>query len=184
MIGLAFNLVEHYLLDQRDEAALAAALATGGFADADPWLDSLSYPDADFRRWVLAAAEQDAVDLDEFLRRLGRWAMPRLIRRYTLLPTTPRSPKDLIGDLSAVVFPQLRRALLGVSTADFVLDCGHTGADFTYRPSGELCQTIQGALLGLGDHFGVPLSVREIRCGRHGDGSCCFHLDFYTPVSP
>jgi hypothetical protein len=183
VIGLAFNLVERYLLQHHGEAALEAALHAGGFGDADPWLDAMVYADADFQRWASAAAAQDAAGLDEFLRRLGRWAMPHLVRRYTLLTPSPRTPQDLIRDLSSAVLPQLRRVLLSFSGADFTLEHGADGTHFTYHFSGALCPAIEGALLGLGDHFGVPLSVRETRCGRDSDRNCCFHLGFPAEIA-
>jgi len=183
VIGLAFNLVEQYLLQRHDEAALGAALRAGGFAHTDPWLDAMSYPEPDFQRWAAAAAAQESIALDELLRRLGRWAMPQLVVRYTLLTASSHRPPDLIGDLSALVLPQLRRVLTGYSGADFTLERAGAGADFSYHGSGALCAAIHGALLGLGDHFGVPLTVRETRCGRGGDGHCRFHFQAGTAVA-
>lgn len=179
MIGLAFNLVERYLLERHDEAALVAALQAGGFADADPWLDALKYPNADFLRWAGAAAVLDGVGFDDFLRRLGHWAMPQLVRRYTLLTVTGSSREQRVAELSTIVLPQLRRVLIGLSGTDFTMDCQAGNIDLAYPSRGLLCPAIEGALIGLGEHLGAPLQVQHTRCAREAGGeSCDFHVDF------
>jgi hypothetical protein len=178
VIGLAFNLVERYLLVRHGDAMLDAALRRGGFADADPWLDALRYPEPDFLRWAEAAAACDGASRDEFLHRLGRWAMPQLVRRYTLLTPAARSPGQWMSELSGTVLPQLRRVLTGLSGADFAMHCEPGSADLSYASSGLLCPAIQGALAGLGDHFGTPLRVRHSACARDGGNCCRFALDF------
>ncbi|MDB5970570.1 MAG: heme NO-binding protein [Hydrocarboniphaga sp.] len=184
MIGLAFNLVERYLLERHDEAALVAALQASGFAEADPWLDALGYPEADFLRWAGAAAVLDGVGFDDFLRRLGRWAMPQLVRRYTLLTVAGRTLEQRIGDLYTIVLPQLRRVLVGLSGADFTIQYQGSGADLAYPSRGLLCPAIEGALTGLGDHLNAPLRVRHLRCAREAGGDCCsFHVDIPMPVA-
>lgn len=182
MIGLAFNLVERYLLERHDPAALTAALQAGGFAEADPWLDALKYPDADFLRWAGAAAVLDGAGFDDFLRRLGRWAMPQLLRRYTLLTVSGRSAEQRAGELTGVVLPQLQRVLNGLTGREFTMHCDAQGADLAYPSSGLLCPGIEGALGGLGEQLGMPLSVRHTSCARHAGGdSCAFRLDFGSP---
>ncbi|WP_428312384.1 ATP-binding protein [Hydrocarboniphaga sp.] len=182
MIGLAFNLVERYLLERHEPEALAAALQAGGFADAEPWLDALKYPDADFLRWAGAAAVLDGAVFDEFLRRLGFWAMPNLVRRYTLLTLAGRSAGQRRADLSGVVLPQLRRVLAGLTGSDFTLSSDAGGADLVYPSSGLLCPAFDGALNGLADYLGTPLRVRHTRCAREVGGDHCeFRLDFGSP---
>lgn len=182
VIGLAFNLVERYLLERHDPQALAAALQAGGFADAEPWLDALKYPDADFLRWAGAAAVLDGAVFDEFLRRLGFWAMPNLVRRYTLLTLAGRSAGQRRADLSGVVLPQLRRVLAGLTGCDFTLSSDTGGAELLYPSSGLLCPAFDGALNGLGEHLGTPLRVQHTRCAREAGGdSCAFRLDFGSP---
>lgn len=179
MIGLAFNLVERYLLERHGEAALGAALAGAGFAGADPWLDSMIYPTTDFSRWADAVAHQDGADADELLRRTGRWAMPGLIQRYTVQSGARRDPGQLIAELGSAVLPQLRRVLVGLSGADFGLVRGDDSVELVYRSArlgGALCPAVEGALLGLGEHFGAPLRVRHAQCQRHGDDSCRLQL--------
>jgi two-component system NtrC family sensor kinase len=179
VIGLAFNLIERYLLERHDPAALTAALQAGGFADTDPWLDALKYPDADFLRWAGAAAVLDGAGFDEFLRRLGYWAMPQLVRRYTLVTVAGRSAEQRLGDLATVVLPQLRRVLASLTGSDFTMHSDASGADLAYPSSGLLCPAIEGALAGLGEHLGTPLRLQHTRCAREAGGdSCSFHVEF------
>ena len=178
MIGLGFNFAEHYLLETHGDEALAAALRGSGLAETDPWLDTLNYADRDFDRWIESCAVIEHCSAETFLQRLGRWAMPRLLRRYALLRLDPSSPQLLLSDLAASLLPQLQRSMLFMQKPEVELECDEAGAgiELVYHSRGELCALFEGALQGLGEQFGTHWRIEHTHCGGHGDDCCRFRI--------
>jgi hypothetical protein len=174
MIGLGFNFAERYLLETHGDEALVLALRQSGFATAEPWLDSLNYPDPDFDRWIESCAAVDRCSSEVLLRRLGRWAMPRLLRRYALLGLDSGSPKALLPELAERLLPQFQRGMLLMQRPEIELDCGETRAELAYRSRGELCALFEGALQGLGEQFDMQWRIEHVQCEGRGDDCCRF----------
>ncbi|WP_341919603.1 heme NO-binding domain-containing protein [Hydrocarboniphaga effusa] len=176
MIGLGFNFAERYLLETHGDEALVAALQQSGLSAAEPWLDSLDYADADFDRWIESCAAIDQCSSEALLLRLGRWAMPRLLRRYALLGLESGSPKALLPELAERLLPQLQRSLLLMQQPEIELECGETRAELAYRSRGELCALFEGALQGLGEQFDVRWRIEHVQCEGRGDDCCRFRI--------
>lgn len=178
MIGLCFNLAERYLVERHGDAALEAALDASGFAASDPWLDALNYPIEEFDRWLAACAGVDRQPLREFQLQLGRWAIPRLLRRYMLLADGYASPQALLADLQSTIVPQLKRMMFALRSPDFTLECRDDGALLRYVSDGRRCGLVEGLLRGLGEHYGTPLQLDHSRCVARGDASCDFAIGY------
>ena len=176
MIGLGFNFAERYLLETHGDEALEVALRESCFATAEPWLDSLDYPDADFDRWIESCAAVDQCSSEALLRRLGRWAMPRLLRRYALLGLDGGSPKALLRELAERLLPQFQRSMLLAQGPGIEIDCGDTRAELAYRSRGELCALFEGALQGLGEQFDMHWRIEHLQCEGRGDDGCRFRI--------
>lgn len=176
MIGLGFNFAERYLLDTHGDEALTAALRQSGLSETDPWLDALNYADADFDHWIECCAVIDHCSSGAFLRRLGRWAMPRLLRRYALLRLDPSAPGALLPALAESLLPQIQRAMLFLPKPEIELECDKTQANLVYQSRGRLCTLFEGALQGLGEQFGTHWQIEHTHCGGRGDECCRFRI--------
>lgn len=176
MIGLGFNFAERYLLETHGDPGLVAVLSRSGFTEADPWLDTLNYADADFDRWIESCAVIEHCSAEAFLQRLGRWAMPRLLRRYALLRLDSSSPQTVLAELAASLLPQLQRSMLFMQAPEVELECAETQIDLVYHSRGELCDLFEGALQGLGAQFDAHWRIEHIHCEGRGDECCRFRI--------
>jgi hypothetical protein len=177
MHGLPLVLLEQYIVHRRGESALERVLGAAGLADVDPWVVPAFYPDDQLKALLRAAIEDAGADRGDYQRAWYRWSVPRALKRYASLIAGFDSPLALLANLGSVVQPHLNRMHPGEAHMHFnMCRADESGAVFELRTERPACWTIEGALEGLGDYFGVVLQFEQVRCKRRGDECCEFHV--------
>lgn len=160
MRGLPFNLIERYLLERHGETVLERVLCHSGFAEAEPWVGALTYPDRDFHRLVGAAAEVLEVRPEALLEQAARAAAPYLMQRYFALVAGLDSPLSLIDGFGVNVLPQIKRMWGGNAYFDAeLIGSDEDGATIRLKAGPRMQAAFAGLLSGLADHFGTPAQV-------------------------
>jgi len=176
--GLLPCLLERYLLDC-DELLLERVLRDSGLDQAEPWVSAGTYPEAEFRELLAAAAAGLQVDPQQLLHDASCWAVPLLLRRFDSLVAGLVTPLELLEAMGETVYPQLCRMLRCASQAQYgYTRSGPQSCTIRYASERQLCAAVEGGLAGLANHFGVALRLQHPRCQRRGDPHCEIDLDF------
>ncbi|MEW6428422.1 MAG: heme NO-binding domain-containing protein [Thermodesulfobacteriota bacterium] len=181
MKGIIFNLLEEFIIDQAGEDAYEAILADCPLTTPDPGLIVApgTYPDEDFLSLAGCAAHLIGVGKGELLRRFGRFALPRLTRRYAKLFDQFASPGDLLRHTGMIHQVEVRKLYRDAETPLFRCREGEDGGLLLeYRSSRGLCHLVEGLLDGLAGHYGCGVEYRQLECCHRGGRCCTFAVRF------
>lgn len=177
MKGLIFNVLEEVVTDVHglgawddvlDELRLDGAYTAVG-----------SYPDEELlailrmlsRGGCPTAASGSAVPAvpdAQLLRDVGRRGLPLLAAWYPMFFAPHADPIDMLATVDSVIHCEVRNLDPGADVPTFAVEHG-AGADrrglvLRYGSARKLCMLAEGFALGVGDHYGQPLAVRQPQC--------------------
>lgn len=133
-----------------------------------------SYPAHELREIVVAASRSTGVAVDRILFDFGRFAAPDLVRNYRHLLEPNWRTLDLIENAN-----DLLSRFAGQSEPDgFGLEVERIERAVTiiYRSPLALCAMGRGIIVGLADHYGENVSVREPSCSLKGARECSIQV--------
>lgn len=178
MQGLVFTWIERFLIDSHGDAVCAAALAKAGFADAEPWVAPLHYPDQQFTHLIHAAAAQTGQTREEFLHDAARWCVPLALHRLAAVTGTVHDPIELLENLAAPGSQGLRQQWRSLLPTRLRLGCEVSAVDLHHarlrcHADSEGLAIIAGVLDGLAAQAGLT-AMRIAR--RSLDDGAVFEL--------
>lgn len=175
MKGIVFNAVEYVVAGEFGEDAWDAILADAGLSGAYTSLGT--YPDAELTAIVAAAGERLGLHPDDVLRFVGRHGFDYLAARHPQYLQAHESATGFLQSLNHVVHPEIRKIMPEAAPPDFRAVGSEDGSlTLEYRSQRGLCVLAEGFALGVGDHYGQDLDVRQSSCTHRGDDVCTLSI--------
>ena len=172
MHGLvAMELKKH--VEQQWGAATWSSLLVAAGLPGRVYSASGTCPDEELVALVDAAASATGATPGQVLERFGRFLAPDLVTTYHFLVREQWTAFDLVEHTEATIHTVVRaRDASATPPVLHVHRLGPQHLTVRYGSARRLCALARGILLGLGDHFGTPLQVREELCALAGAPTC------------
>lgn len=139
------------------------------------------YPDEHVYSLLGGACELLECELDDLLKKIGRFAGPQLIAVAGNMIHPGWGAFELLTNVEGLIHRTIRvqspEARPGNIQAFRLSD---RTLQLIYSSRRNLCPLAKGILYGVGDHYGEDLSVREISCTRQGHPFCTFEVSRAT----
>lgn len=181
MKGVVFLAVKASIEELLDDGAWDRIVAaTGAIGDYDA---GLSYPDDELRKIVSEASSIASLTVHEFLVAGGRASLKHLVARVPELVTGCSHPFDLLRVVDDVIHVEVLRLYPDARPPKFDWENLEDGTfRVTYRSARRLDALAEGLILGVGDHFGVPLEVSRVPVDGDPDPSATVFDVVTAPV--
>lgn len=181
MKGIIFNLFESFLTAKFGEETYEEILTASDTGSLNPFeiVGPGSYPDEAFNAILAKAAEKTKKDTADILREMGRHSLPILAERYPHFFDDYKHPREFLRTASMIHQVEVRKLYQDAEVPKFFIDDhDNAGLTFTYKSKRRLCHLVEGLLIGLGDHYRVPVEIRQTECLLTGGKVCKFILKF------
>lgn len=176
MKGIIFNLLEEIVRDKYGEDAWDELLESANLDGAYASLGS--YPDADMKNLVAAAAARLKMSEDQVVRWVGREALPRTSKRYPHFFTPHANARSFVLTLNDIIHPEVRKLYPGADVPDFTYEQLPDILVMHYRSHRKMCAFAHGMVEGAADYFREVAHVTQSLCMHRGDAECTFEIAF------
>jgi hypothetical protein len=141
-----------------------------------------AYSDEDFRARLERASTAAGLSLRDLLLGFGSFTS-----RVVFLGMRPeffaesRNTRQFLLDVESRIHRTLRTAIPGVAPPRLhVVPFGSGGVSITYTSDRELCDLLEGLVVGTAAHYGERFEIEHPICMKRGDEACAF---FVTPMA-
>lgn len=138
------------------------------------------YPDQMTLDLVAAASDVSGLAQDEVMFEFGRfWVTHTGVESYpSYFRLAGKNPRDFLLNLNKV-HQQVTKNVKNARPPVFEYEQLADGRLLMHYESARgLCAVLRGLIVGVGDHFGVELKVREISCMLKGEPRCTMEVSF------
>jgi len=180
MKGVVFNLLEGFITDGWGEDAYERILAACPI-HSGPFVGPGTYPDAELLAIVDEAVKALGVTTPQALHAFGKYAFPRLARRFPLFLEGHTHPKTFLQTIDSVIHVEVRKLYKDAETPRILVLDAAPGTDrlvLGYESRRQLCPFMTGLVEGAGEFFATPLRWTETRCTRDGARACEIAITF------
>lgn len=179
MKGIVFNLLEDFIIDGWGDEAFEDILSLCPLETKEPFVGPGTYPDTDLFTIATQAANKLGVPLSDALRAFGKYALPKLVKKYPTFLEGHTDAKSFLESVDGVIHVEVRKLMPKAITPQFTYeDSGPDGLIIRYASARKLCHLMEGMLEAVGEHFGQDLEYQQNRCLHSGDDHCEFALKF------
>lgn len=180
MHGFILSELERFTKTALGSSAWPEILVDAGLPDR-VYVAASTYPDHELRDLVVAATRRTGIGVDRVLFDFGRFLAPDLVRNYRHLLDPEWRTLDVIEHSERLVHRALAAGPQaagwdGEPPMRFTASRSERGLVVSYRSRRALCAMARGIMVGLADHFGENVSVREPVCARRGARECTIHV--------
>ena len=176
MKGVLFNVVQDVVESTMNCDAWDHVLAD---AHLDGAYTSLGdYHGTEMAAIVAALSERSGLPQEEVFRLAGEHGYTYLAERHADLIGHYPTFGDLLGNLDAVIHPEVLKLYPDARPPRFDVAPMPAGDGWvvTYRSCRGLCHLADGLLRGAANSFGYPHSIEQTRCTHSGDPACVFEV--------
>lgn len=162
-----------------------AKLGASGWADlrdaagmpGSIFLVNQSYDDAMMMALVGAACKLTGLPAPAILEDFGKFIVPGLISMYGRLIKPEWRTLELIENTEATIHTVVRRHNPGATPPHLkVLRLSPHELALDYVSGRKLCYLARGIVLGVAEHYGEDVKMREPRCMHRGAAQCRIHV--------
>ncbi len=181
MKGIIFNLLEDFIVSRYGEDKYEEIITASDTGTLDPFeiVAPGSYPDEAFQTIMKSASEKTDSNIPEMLKNIGQHSLAKLADRYPYFFDPYDHPRDFLKTASMIHHVEVKKLYQGAEVPHFyVNDHGHDGLSIVYKSKRRLCYLAEGLIAGLGDHYKIPVSVKQSECIQSGGTACKFVVKF------
>lgn len=171
MHGFIFTRLERFVAGSLDAGPWPALLLDAGVGER-AYVPVASYPAHELRDIVVAAARRSGLGVDRVLFDFGRFLAPDLLRNYRHLLAPDWRTLDVLEHTDRVIHAAIRGTRRDATTPRIAVMRASGSAVVTYQSPHGLCAMGRGIVVGIADHFGESVSVREPFCALKGARDC------------
>lgn len=175
MHGFILTQLERFVTTALGSGAWSSVLREADLGDR-VYVAVSSYPDHELRDIVVAASRRTGVAVDRVLFDFGRFLAPDLVRNYRHLLDPDWRTLDLLEHADGVVARVAKRGDEAPRAKSFEVRRAERTATIVYRSELALCAMARGVVIGLADHYGENVSVREPTCALKGARECTIQV--------
>ena len=182
MKGIIFNLLEDYIVSRYGEKKYEEIITSCDTGTLDPFeiVSPGSYPDEAFQAIMKSASEKIDTNLPEMLKDIGQHSLAKLAERYPHFFEPYNHPRDILKTASMIHHVEVKKLYQGAEVPNFYVDDhGQDGLTLIYKSKRRLCYLAEGLIAGLGDHYKIPVSVKQSECIQSGGSVCKFIVQFH-----
>lgn len=174
MKGALFNVVQDVVEAEFGPEAWDEAVTRAG---VDGVYTSLgSYADDELAALVGALSEIARCSRDDVLVLAGRKGLAVLVARHADLIEDLDGWRGVLRGLDGIIHPEVQKIYPDAEVPSFEVVCDDAVFQLVYRSSRNMCKLAEGLIVGLGEHFGVDLSVTQPSCAVRGDTRCLIEV--------
>lgn len=172
MHGLLFKSLKDYVIETHGKAIWSDVCETAAI-DNQIYLTIDTYADEELIRLFEATADQVGVPVSEELESYGRFAAGRLLATCRNLVEDDWDALDLIANTDDRIHDVLRARNPDMNPPELGCCRDHsTQVTVEYHSERRLCCVAKGIVRGVGEHYGVQLTVTETACLHEGAEYC------------
>ena len=160
MKGIIFNLLEDFIVSRYGENKYEEIVTASDTGQLDPFeiVSPGSYPDEAFETIVRRASEKTGTTMPELLKEMGRHSLPKLVERYPHFFDPHEHPRDFLKTTAMIHHVEVKKLYLGAEVPNFFISDEHQdGLTLVYKSKRSLCHLVEGLVVGLGDHYKIPV---------------------------
>ena len=173
MHGLPFALL-HTSVEKDFQGDWKRILAAAGLSQTKLYFTNEEYPDEEFFRIAQVVCERQHVSLDDLLLGLGK----RLAQHFFVHYSETIDPKwkalDLLEKSPVYINTLLKATQQKLPKAQLRIKRASSHVILFYSSPRKVCSLVEGAIRGVLEHYGEPLSIEINSCMNQGYLSCEF----------
>jgi hypothetical protein len=141
------------------------------------------YDDSVFAELAEKAAQTTGVERPVVLRRFGIFASLSTFRDlYPDYYGANGSVRDFLLGVEERIHELVRLSVPGAAPPRLrILPFGHAGVAIAYTSERQLCQLLEGLVIGVSRYYGEPVTIEQPKCMLRGDETGCSF--FVTPTA-
>ena len=176
MHGMIFSELSRYANARLGENGWTEVRDAAGLSGTI-YLVNQSYTDADMMALVGAAVKITKLPAAAVLEDFGKFIVPGLVGLYGRLIKPEWRTLELIENTEATIHTVVRRQ--NSSATPPHLKVSRTGPQelaLDYSSARKLCHLARGIMLGVAEHYGDKIILRESRCMHRGADKCRIYI--------
>jgi hypothetical protein len=178
MKGVVFNLLEAFVVQTFGDEAWEAVLEKSGHAGS-VWVGPGTYPDEHLMAVAGVAAQHAGLPLKTAVRAFGKFSFGGLGRRHPDIVARFADPVSMLEGIESVIHVEVRKLMPEAVTPRILAERRPDGRlAVSYESRRGLCALLEGLLEGMGDHYGVNVTLEKSACQHDGAARCEYLVSF------
>jgi hypothetical protein len=143
------------------------------------WVGPGTYPDEHLMAVAGVAAQHAGLPLKTAVRAFGKFSFGGLGRRHPDIVARFADPVSMLEGIESVIHVEVRKLMPEAVTPRILAERRPDGRlAVSYESRRGLCALMEGLLEGMGDHYGVNVTLEKSACQHDGAARCEYLVSF------